>query len=270
MNKFAVILASHIPSVDKLWVGEDILKKVKEFLPKADIFVGINPSNCVEEWINIIKKYTDKYEITPNDLTISSDASAYQTALKIYKENNAKDYDLVWFLHTQGTKSNRHEVRENHLKSLLYENNNVIEIFKEDNLLGGYGRTITPLPNCWVNSEWDYYLSRFGVEFINRPIRCFLVGTMFIIRGNILDNFIYKCNDSFFNEILHNPHTNGLGDPWFFERDFIHIVDGFTNHYIKGEYVINNYGIPLNGMNDSEHFEKLLSDWKIKNNLNDK
>ena len=37
------------------------------------------------------------------------------------------------------------------------------------------------------------------------------------------NNFIFKCNDSFFNEVLHNPHTNGQGDPWFFERAWAEI-----------------------------------------------
>lgn len=272
MSKFAVILASHIPSSDKIWIGEDILKKIKEFLPEADIFVGINPSSCMDEWVNIIKNYTDKYEVTPNELVINSDASAYQSALRLYKKNN-KNYDLVWFLHTQGTKSSRHEVRESHLKTLLNEYDKVIDLFETDKMLGAYGNTITPLPWCWSNyvpgngTESDFYLKRFGLEFVNDPIRCFLVGTMFVIKGDVLNNFIFKCNDSFFNEVLHNPHTNGQGDPWFFERDFIHIVDGFTNHYIKGKNVINNYSINLNGLTDQEHFNKLLSNWKIKNNI---
>lgn len=267
MNKFAVILASHIPSVDKIWIGEDILKKIKQYLPTADIYIGINPSNCTEEWVEIIKKYTDNYDITPNHLIINSDASAYQTALNVYKNKGKKDYDLVWFLHTQGTKSGRHNVRENHLKTLLNDKEIIIDNFNTDNKLGAYGNTITPLPNCWVDSEYDFYLKRFGLEFINRPIRCFLVGTMFVIKGSILNNFIFNCNEYFFNEILHNPHTDGLGDPWFFERDFIHIVDGFTNHYIKGKHVINNYGIPLNGLTDLEHFKNLLNTWMIKNNI---
>lgn len=267
MNRFAVIMASHIPSTNTLWIGEDVLKKVKQFLPEAEIFVGINPSSCTEEWVNVVKKYTGNYNITPNHLIINSDASAYQTALNVYKNKGEKYYDLVWFLHTQGTKSGRHDVRESHLKTLLEGENDIINIFKNDEKLGAYGNTITPLPNCWVDSDWDFYLGRFGLEFINRPIRAFLVGTMFTVRGNVLNNFIFNCKESFFNEILHNPHTNGIGDPWFFERDFIHIVDGFTNHYIKGKNVINNYGVPLNGLTDSEHFENLLNNWVIKNNI---
>ena len=100
MNKFAVILASHIPSLDKLWVGEEILSKIKNDLPNADIFVGINPSNCTNSWVELVKKYTNNFKITNVDLAVGSDASAYQTALSLYKESN-KDYDLVWFLHTQ-------------------------------------------------------------------------------------------------------------------------------------------------------------------------
>jgi hypothetical protein len=268
MDKFAVIFATHIPSEDKLWIGEDILIKIKKYLPDADIFVGVNPSPCIDKWVKIIKKYTEYYEITPHNLTINSDASSYQSALRIYK-NHIKDYDLIWFLHTQGTKSGRHNVRESHLNTLLYENKISINEFNNKEV-GAYGHSLTPLPNCWIDSEWDFYLERFGVKFINRPIRCFFVGTMFIIRGNILNNFILKCSDIFFNEILHNTHTNGQGDPWFFERDFIHIVDGFNDLTLKPKFVINNYGLNLNGLSDLEHYNKLLNEWKIKNNFNKK
>lgn len=262
MGKYVVIIASHIPSIDTLWVGEELLNKVKINLPSAEIFVGINPSSCTKEWIEVVKKYTLNYEVTTDSLVINSDASAYQTALKLYKNKGQEEYDLVWFLHTQGTKSGRHEVRGSHLKTLLEECKDVEDLFKNDSLLGAYGNTITPLPSCWVDSEWDFYLKRFGLDFINRPLRCFLVGTMYVIRGSVLNNFIFNCDSSFFNEILHNPHTNGQGDPWFFERDFIHIVDGFTNYHIKGKHIINNYGIHLNGLSDQEHFDKLFDNWE--------
>jgi len=269
MERYAVIIASHIPSVNDIWVGKEILEQIRVNLPNSEIFVGINPSPVQEEWINVVKEYTSNYNVTPNHLVINSDASAYQTALKMYKNKGHKDYDLVWFLHTQGTKSGRHDVRRSHLKTLLDDHLEIVDLFKRDKLLGAYGNSLSPLPSCWGDSEWDFYLGRFGLEFVNRPIRCFLVGTMYVIRGYILNNFIFKCNDSFFNEILHNPHTNGSGDPWFFERDFIHIVDGFTNHYIKSKYTINNYNIPLNGLTDNEHYEKLLNNWRVKNNMNE-
>lgn len=269
MGRYAVIFASHIPSIDKIWVGEEILNKIKESLPNDDIFVGINPSVCTEEWINIVKKYTNNYEITPDNLIINSDASSYQTALKLYKKN-IKEYDLVWFLHTQGTKSGLHNIRNAHLNTLLTEKNNIIEIFKNNNEIGAYGTTLTPLPNCWADSDWDLYLERFGIKFKNRPIRCFLSGTMFVMRGNILNYFLNNCNKNFFDKVLNNPHTNGVGDPWFFERDFIHIVDAFNDYIIEAKYVINNYNINLNGLNDRVHYDKLLNEWKIKNKFNGK
>lgn len=268
MNKFAVIFASHIPSVDKIWIGEDVFKKIKQFLPEADIFVGINPSTCLSEWLDVVKKYTDYYEITPNNLIINSDASSYQSALRIYKKN-IKGYDLVWFLHTQATKSGRHNVRENHLNTLLTEKEKVLEVFKNTEI-GGYGLSLTPLPNCEVDSDGDFCLKRFNANFLNKPIRCFFVGTMFIIRGFVLNNFINNCNQSFFDEILHNPHTNGLGDPWFFERDFIHIVDAYNDLILWPKTVINNYGTNTKGLSDLEHYKKLLNDWKIKNKFNEK
>ena len=118
MSKYCVILASHIPSVDRLWVGREILDRVVETLVDVDVIVGVNPSECTSEWVNLIKEYTPHHSITNDELVVNSDASAYQTALNLYKKNN-KQYEFVWFLHTQGTKSGRHDVRNYHLNNLL-------------------------------------------------------------------------------------------------------------------------------------------------------
>ncbi len=257
--KTCVIIASHIPTIDKLNIGEDILIRVKKFLPQSDIFVGVNPSNCTDEWINVIKKYTPHYEVTPNHLIIKSDSSAYQTALRLYKDN-ISEYDLVWFLHTQGTKSGLHSVRNTHLNTLLDEMGVVLNTFN-DKSIGAYGHTITPLPNYDKLHDWDFMLDRFGVTRVNRPIRCFLSGTMYVIRGHILNHFITNCNDDFFDKILYNSFSEDhtVGDIWFFERDFIHIVDSYHNLTLCGK-VVHDWE---HGM-DMRIYNKLISEWKNK------
>jgi hypothetical protein len=268
MNKFAVIFGTHIPSEDKLWIGEDILIKIKKYLPHADIFVGVNPSICMDKWIDVIKKYTKYYEITPHNLTINSDASSYQSALRIYK-NHIKDYDLIWFLHTQATKSGRHNVRESHLKCLLYESEDVIKIFQTENYVGAYGTTLSPQPYCWDDDPSEFYLQRFGIKFKNRPIRASFIGTFFVVRGFLVNYFLNNCNESFFNEILWNQPDTKVGDPYFFERDFIHIVDAYHDYVLKAKYYIDNgwAGIPLNGLSDLEHYNRFLDFWKKRNNI---
>ena len=88
MNKKCIIFASHIPTPNKLYVGKQFLDKFVESFHDYDIYIGIN--NSCDEWAKMIEDYSDKlnifYEITPLNLLINSDASAYQTALRLLKK----------------------------------------------------------------------------------------------------------------------------------------------------------------------------------------
>jgi len=257
--KKLVIFASHIPSDDQIYIGEDILQKIKTYLGEnVDIFAGVNPSPSLDKWLDILYKYTNNIEVTPSNLIINSDASAYQSALRHYK-NHIKNYDLVWFLHTQGTGSGNHEARERHLDTLLYDVSNAINVFKDESV-GVYGHSLVPLPNYDTPSEWDFLLDRFGVTRKNRPIRCFFSGTMWIMRGNILNHFLNNCSDDFFNGLLYNSAGSmDVGDRWFFERDFIHIVDSYHDYTLKPRHITDFYNTPP--MNNKGYL-KLIDTWK--------
>jgi hypothetical protein len=273
MNKFAVILASHIPSVDKIWIGEDILKKIKQYLPTADIYVGINPSNCVDEWIKTIKKYTNKYLITPSDLVVGSDASSYQTALKLFKENLNDQYDLVWFLHTQATKSNRHDVRNRHLNNLIVNNNQIIESFMNDDNIGGFSSCYSPAP--YINDEKFSYTEKILDKYYNfkyTPFRYITIGTMYVILGKILNNFLEHCNVDFFEKPLSVYPDQKTTDLYFFERDFIQIVNR-SGYVVKSVIYQNDYLLKVNGETLLDYglcekfYKENLKNWKNFNNL---
>lgn len=255
--KKLVIFASHIPSDDEIHVGESILKDVKKYLGNnTDIFAGVNPSNSLDNWLSVLKNYTENIEITPPELIIGSDASAYQSALRLYRKN-ITDYDLVWFLHTQGTKSKNHEARKRHLDTLLYSD--ITDIFK-DQSVGAYGHSLVPLPNYKKPHEWDFMLDRFGVPRKNKPIRCFFSGTMYIIRGEILNYFLKNCNDDFFNNLLYNSFGDvNIGDKWFFERDFIHIVDSYHDYILKPRHITDFHNKPPM---DYNNYLTLIEEWK--------
>jgi hypothetical protein len=257
--KKLVIFASHIPSDREIHIGEDILKKIKTYLGEdVDIFAGVNPSPSLDKWLTVLKKYTDNIEVTPSELVINSDASAYQSALRLYN-NNINDYDLVWFLHTQGTQSKNDKARERHLDTLLYNQSDVINIFN-DNTIGVYGHSLVPLPNYNTPHEWDFMLDRFGVKRKNRPIRCFFSGTMYVMRGHILNDFLGKCNDDFLNSLLYNSFGGSdIGDKWFFERDFIHIVDSYHDYTLKPRHITDWHNSPP--MDDNEYL-RLINTWK--------
>jgi hypothetical protein len=263
MSKYCVILASHIPSKSHIWVGEDILKKVKEHLVDVDIFVGINPSDCVDEWVDVVKKYTNNYSITEDRLTVGSEASAYQTALKLYSEN-VKDYELVWFLHTQGTKSGRHEVRNYHLTNLVTNKNDVLNFFKNKNN-GGYSSNYSPAP--WINSETQVPIESVLDKYYNfkyKAFRFISTGTMYVISGKILNEFIINTDKSFFNEPLTVYDNQVNTDLYFFERDFINIVSKMG--YIIGAYRYqNDYGLNLGDVNTL--YKNYLNKWITENKI---
>jgi len=90
--KKCIIFASHIPSPDKLFVGVELLNIFVKSFNEYDIYVGIN--NSCREWHDCIDKYS-KYlnifsETTPGHLLIDSDASAFQSALRLLKNTGNK------------------------------------------------------------------------------------------------------------------------------------------------------------------------------------
>jgi len=52
-----------------------------------------------------------------------------------------------------------------------------------------------------------------------------------------------------------------VGDKWFFERDFIHIVDSYHDYTLKTRHVTDFYNTPP--MNNNGYL-KLVNTWKKK------
>ena len=258
-----VLLASHIPSVDKIWIGKEILDSVRQNLPNAEIVVGINPSSCIHDWIDVVKQYTDHIEITPKNLVVNSDCSSYQSALRKYKELGLKS-DLIWFLHTQGTRSSRHEDRQEHLRCLLGAQENICKIMESNPKIGSFGRVLTPLPhiNANIKLEEDDFLSDY-YDFPYSNIRFFYIGAMFVLKGDVLNKFVYNCNDKFFNKLLSSKRP---GDRWFMERDFPEIVPRLGYNY-EMYSIDNNYNIPIHGINLNDFYEHHLKLWEQKNKV---
>ena len=90
--KKAILFASHIPTPDKLFVGQESLDKFVESFSEYDIYIGIN--NSCKEWIDMVEDYSKKlnifFEITPEELLETSGGAAYQTALRLLKQKNIK------------------------------------------------------------------------------------------------------------------------------------------------------------------------------------
>lgn len=269
--KNLVIFASHINNPNHISIGKEIINLVNKHVPNNKIYVGVN--NSCKEWFDEIKYLP--HEETPNNLLVKSDASAYQTALRLFDRlSKEEDYDNVFFLHSQGTKSGRHDVRKNHLNTLLVEYDNAVRILHSEEKNGIYGATFSPVtrysftePNS--NDIW-YTLDKY-YDFPYRPFQYFYIGTMFVMKYKILKNFLNNCKRSFFDSPLstvHNKDPNKT-DLWFFERDFPQIV--FRQGYLPTyKFLYNNYCIKNFGKDDSDigriiEFKKDLANWQRDN-----
>ena len=261
----AIIFASHIPSRDKIWIGEEIIDKITNNVSDSYvIFSGINPSDSTQDWVELLRRQTDYIEITPNHLIVKSDASAYQSALRAYSSQIGK-FDIIIFLHTQGTKSGNHRARNSHLDCLL----NKYQLAKNEIFSKGTGlycNTLVPvdLESAGTGGVWnalDAYCS-----WPYRAWKWFPAGTMYMMRASILDNFLKRTNPNFLNELLLS------GNPWFFERDFPQIVirSGFL---MKSRYLIHCIPRLLRTMGRltreqrSELYIKEVNAWLKNNNL---
>ncbi len=226
-NKSAIIFASYIPNRESLWVGIDILNKLVECFIDHDIYVGVN--NSCPEWIKCLEVFKSilsiKYCETPGDKLIDSDASAFQTALGLYKEDNV-EHNLVWFIHSKGVTSDCHEFRKE-LYNVFFEQRTQIESFFAHH------------PTLGLFSPYMHHIVH-APNYIEHNLRTILVGdeyktcsnwscfyAWYVIRGSIVNKFVKEVNPSFFERHLLTLGVEQKFDRYFFERDFPMIVEKF-------------------------------------------
>lgn len=225
--KSAVIFATYIPTPDKIDIGIEMLDKIVEYFSDCDIYIGVNPS-C-DEWIETIKLYRNKlnikYQLTEIDKVIKSDASAYQTALNLYKKNNI-DYELIWFIHTKGVTSGS-PLRYSVYKIFFNKRNEIETLFKEKNNLGLF------MP--WMIKQLPK-----NRDYVENNLKHILVGDKFkkcsdltghysfyTIRGEIINQFLIDVEPDFFNKNLLTLGVEQNFDMYFFERDFPMIIEKY-------------------------------------------
>ncbi|MFN7656299.1 MAG: hypothetical protein ACK5OW_00755 [bacterium] len=230
--KDAVIFATYVPTVDRLHIGIEMLDKICEHFKDCDIFIGINPS-C-REWVETIESYKDRlniyYEITEDDKVIKSDASAYQTALKLYKKIGL-EHKLLWFMHTKGVTSGS-TLRSSVYKIFHSKRKDIETLFDNNDRLGLF----MPWMIRQLPKNKDYVENNLKHILIgNHFNRCSdLTGhyTFYTIKGSIIKNFLNDVIEDFFQKNLLTLGVEHKFDLYFFERDFPMIVEkyGYTSY----------------------------------------
>lgn len=215
---------------------------MKEYLPNCDYYIGINNDF---DWYNSLLLSSGlnikTIERVPQNILVPSDASAYQAALKGYK-NCKEKYDNVYFIHNKGSSHYDWQKRgHDYVWGFLQNLKQIDELFKDEQC-GGFSN--------WgeINEGvWDDQLNEFYEFKYKKGIDIMWLCTLYAIKGHVLDNFILNCNESFFTKQL---------DKYFFEAAFPSIVD--RQGYMR---YVNNWwarSIPYS----NEKYLQIVEKWK--------
>lgn len=243
--KNCFLISFFLPTKESVTILDDILSRLEVNFSDLTIFMGINPSPFLEEGVKVIESHNKikfYYSEVPKNLVCDSDASGYQTALKLLKDSD-KSFDLYWFIHSKAITSNRNQEREFMLNDFIGNKEKIESLFIENNFIGSYGDMLIQLGTLKKGHKFSTptisgnYLDKFYDFKIKTPFEYFYAKTFFVIRGEIINDFIVKCDPSFFNNYL-NIYNEKNTDRYFFERDFIRLVDKM-GYIVLGRVVSN-------------------------------
>lgn len=241
MNK-AIIFASYIPTKEQIYIGLEFLDLFRDLYEDYDIYVGVNPS-C-QEWLDMLNQRGINYNITPDNLIVNSDVSAYQSALSLLKKSNKK-YDLYTFAHTKGVTSNAHTFRAEVFERFLGKKFVIEKLFEQNQEIGLYSPWVT---TCSTKNSIQKSLDVFLGDSECKNTDTMTQYTFYTIRGCIINDFIENVKPIFWgskitdvsypyydhkivgNQIIWD-YKSEIGssqfknDIYFFERDFPMIAE---------------------------------------------
>lgn len=209
----ALVFAAYIPDIKRCFTYTD---KIKETFGDCDVYIGINSSYPVLEQVIREQGFTNIVSVD-KALEVTSDASAYQAALKLLKDSG-KVYDTVYFTHSKGTSyadDTQWKVScDSYFVGFCKRRHLVDEMMNQDNIGG----------TCYVGRKEPMNGSGYEVEiaqhFTPRNRGCediMSLITMYGISGEVLHDFLSSVKDTFF--------TTKLENRYFFETSFPLIVD---------------------------------------------
>lgn len=216
-----ILLACYLPSTNKRYVIKEILEYLSRRETGQTVFIGIQ-SNSIPETEEFIRKSKGNLKIKTRRVTpemmIDSDASAFISALELYKESDM-NFEKCYFCHTKGITSGNDKLRQQMYK-LLFEGTLINECLSGDNV-GSYAPYLTTT-DVQVDIEKMSSMSRFiSSDILKYPVlEYYYINTFFIMKNHVLKTFISNVDDSFFT-----TNISEYSDRYFFERDFSHIGD---------------------------------------------
>ncbi len=256
-----ILYSSFFPSKDQLFKGVDFLNVVKNNFNNYRLYIGIQ-TNTISEWEEIIKKYQENgldiiYSFVEPSLYVNSDVSGYQKAIELLKKDNRKIIgDFVWFGHSKGVTTNTSIYHDYCIKNFWGKKKYIESRLKSDNEYGCYGTHISFLPfydKEKILNLWNMYSI---LENKKNVLPFMFVNTFFVIKLHIFEKMLSGLNSIFFEKKI--VGHNGIGDRYFFERDFIHFVDILGYLPIFEEVAPNNSWLSPN----NKTIENEIALWK--------
>jgi len=256
-----IVYSSFFPTKDQLFRGIDFLNVIKNNFSNYKIYIGIQ-NNTVVDWENEIIKFKNYgldivYGYADPSLYVNSDVSGYQKAIELLKKNEKIiKGQFIWFGHSKGVTTNNLTYHEYCIKNFWEKKIHIESRLKSDKSFGCYGTHISFLPfydkvkilNIWKN---------YSILENKKTVLPFMfVNTFFVIKLHIFKKMLTGLNSVFFESKLIGH--NGVGDRYFFERDFIHFVDILGYLPIFEEVSPNNSWLVPN----KNTIEKEIELWK--------
>lgn len=245
-----IFYSSYIPSEDKLFIGKEFLDKMLTDFNDSTICIGIQVGS-IDSWVKLIEEYIDKgldihYGKVSEDLYVNSDVSGFQKALEIYcKELNYKDFDgCVWFGHSKGVTSGNIGYH-NFVMNYFWNRKTELEgNLKSNENVGSYGFYLSVIPKYGESKINDIWRGYTDFNFPNKSMGYMYTNTFFITKKEPFLNVFKSIKNDFFTKKLIG--ISGVGDRYFFERDFIHFVDMQNLQPSFEEFSVNNVWQSIN------------------------
>jgi len=203
--KHCILFAAGLADEGRIYIVDELMTALKENLPNADYFVGINTDSCAGTSESILRHVTPVAMGTvPTAINVKSDASAFQLAMRLLRESDRR-YDLYWFIHTKGGYHNRDDRRKVYIDRFIGKASDIRMIFSEFPSLGSYGlQGVIKRPRwkSFRNYKKDHVIDicrnipHHGFKYTH--VNWSYIDTIYAIRGEAINHFLDIAPDSFY------------------------------------------------------------------------
>jgi hypothetical protein len=198
------------------WLNDDRLNDVylRTLAPlnDCDFYVGFNHSTSKKFISDCLSRLPIvAHKICPAELEVNSDASAYQAALKCYKESKKEEYKNVYFIHNKGASHPHPNYINDYMVAFI---NHRAEIERMLETYGGYCLYGSICSS--ISTEWNDLIKNMATFQYQKPLDVIWWCTVYAMQAKVVDNFILNVKDEFFKTKLNR---------YFFEASFPLIVD---------------------------------------------